>query len=83
MPHPAFAAGRTAVITGAASGIGRAAAARFAGMGLNVLMADRSAEALRQAAAGLGAGVRTEAIDRKICASCKRWPPLHSGTSTS
>ena len=32
--HPALAAGRVAVITGAASGIGRAAALRFAAMGL-------------------------------------------------
>jgi NAD(P)-dependent dehydrogenase (short-subunit alcohol dehydrogenase family) len=33
-------AGRTAVITGAASGIGRAMAARFAGAGMNVVLAD-------------------------------------------
>ena len=31
--HPALAAGRAAVITGAASGIGLAAARRFAAMG--------------------------------------------------
>lgn len=33
-------AGRTAVITGAADGVGRAAALRFAGLGLNVVLAD-------------------------------------------
>jgi len=38
--HPALAAGRVAVITGAASGIGRAAAVRFAGIGMRVCLAD-------------------------------------------
>ncbi|HUB45791.1 MAG TPA: SDR family NAD(P)-dependent oxidoreductase [Acetobacteraceae bacterium] len=51
MPHPALAEGRVAVITGAAGGIGLAAARRFAGMGLNVCLADLSAEALDKAAA--------------------------------
>lgn len=44
--HPALQAGRTAVITGAASGIGLAAATRFAGMGMHVVMADNNASAL-------------------------------------
>jgi len=67
--HPAIQAGRGAVITGAASGIGLAAALRLAGLGLNVVMADRDAAALTQAgqavsaAASAGARVETAPTD--------------------
>lgn len=44
--HPALSRGRVAVITGAASGIGRAAALRFAGLGLRLALADIDADAL-------------------------------------
>jgi NAD(P)-dependent dehydrogenase (short-subunit alcohol dehydrogenase family) len=49
--HPALTEGRVAVITGAASGIGLAAAKRFAAMGLRVCLADLGGGALEQAAA--------------------------------
>jgi NAD(P)-dependent dehydrogenase (short-subunit alcohol dehydrogenase family) len=48
--HPALAAGRVAVITGAASGIGLAAAIRFAGMGMRLCLADLPGPALDRAA---------------------------------
>src|SRR5215471_13524687 len=53
--HPALAAGRVAVITGAASGIGLAAARRFASMGMRVCMADLSDQALTPAASDVAA----------------------------
>lgn len=50
MPHNAFTAQNTAVITGAASGIGLAAALRLAGDGLNVVLADLPGQKLDDAA---------------------------------
>ena len=56
MPHhPAIEAGRTAVITGGASGIGLAAGQRFASLGLNVVLADLGGEKLAAAASEVAA----------------------------
>jgi NAD(P)-dependent dehydrogenase (short-subunit alcohol dehydrogenase family) len=49
--HPSFVPGRVAVVTGGASGIGLAAARRFADMGLKVVIADRPGETLDAARA--------------------------------
>jgi NAD(P)-dependent dehydrogenase (short-subunit alcohol dehydrogenase family) len=70
MPHPALVPNNVAVITGGASGIGLAAAMRFAGLGLRVCIADVGADKLAQAAAALtkaapggAASVMTSATD--------------------
>jgi NAD(P)-dependent dehydrogenase (short-subunit alcohol dehydrogenase family) len=49
--HPALTEGRVAVVTGAASGIGLAAAKRFTSMGLRTCLADLDGSALEQATA--------------------------------
>jgi len=49
--HPALTQGRVAVITGAASGIGLAAATKLAGLGMKICLADIGAAALEAAAA--------------------------------
>jgi NAD(P)-dependent dehydrogenase (short-subunit alcohol dehydrogenase family) len=62
--HPALAEGRTAVITGGASGIGLAAARRFAALGMKICLADLSEEALDRAGKQLsGATVVTVPTD--------------------
>lgn len=51
MIHPALQAGGVALVTGGASGIGLAAARRFASLGLHVWLVDLGEERLRRAAA--------------------------------
>ena len=58
MTHPAITAGRAAVITGAAGGIGLAAARRFASLGLNVVLADHDGARLGAAAPQVLAAAR-------------------------
>ena len=67
--HPALAANRVAIVTGAASGIGLAASAKFAALGMKVCMADLGGDALERAAAKVRAAaarpadVRSFAVD--------------------
>ncbi|WP_291852682.1 SDR family NAD(P)-dependent oxidoreductase [Bradyrhizobium sp.] len=70
MPHPAMSPNHVAVITGGASGIGLAAAMRFASLGMRVCIADlgaerlaAAAERLATAAQGGAADIMTAAID--------------------
>ncbi|MFG1348108.1 SDR family NAD(P)-dependent oxidoreductase [Xanthobacter autotrophicus] len=58
MSHPALAPDAVAVVTGGASGIGLAAAARFAALGMKVAIADLPGEKLEAAAVRL-AGIAT------------------------
>ncbi len=63
MPLPNFADGAAAVITGGASGIGLAAAIRFARLGLRVCVADLGADRLADARARIAAEAPGGAAD--------------------
>jgi NAD(P)-dependent dehydrogenase (short-subunit alcohol dehydrogenase family) len=70
MSHPAMSPSSVAVVTGGASGIGLAAAMRFARLGMKVAIADIGADRLKEAetkltsiAPGGGAAVMTMAVD--------------------
>ncbi len=55
--------GKTALVTGAATGIGFAVAARFAREGARVLIGDRDADATAAAVARIGAAARAAVLD--------------------
>ena len=59
----AFAAGNVAVVTGGASGIGLAAACRFAALGMKVVLADRAGPALEAATAAVAGAAAGGAPD--------------------
>ena len=74
-PLPALSPGKVAVITGAASGIGLAAARRFAGMGMRVVMADREGQALQQAAAEVTL-IAAAGVEAVLAVGCDVSKPL-------
>ncbi|HSR50687.1 MAG TPA: SDR family NAD(P)-dependent oxidoreductase, partial [Acidobacteriota bacterium] len=66
---------KTALITGAAAGIGRCAAELFADEGCRVLAVDRNAEGLQELAADLksaGPSCRTLEADLSSAQDCRR-----------
>ena len=77
MTHSAIAKGNVAVITGGASGIGLAAARRFGGAGMQVVLLDLPGPALDEAKAGLAAegiavtALPTDVTDRARIAAAK------------
>jgi NAD(P)-dependent dehydrogenase (short-subunit alcohol dehydrogenase family) len=71
--HPALGAGKVAVVTGAASGIGLAAARRFAALGMRVWLGDRDearlAEAIARAPGADFDGAMVDVSDRASVAA--------------
>lgn len=67
MTHPAFSFGNVAVITGAADGIGLAAARRLSGLGMTVVMSDldtKKLAAARDAVGGNAIAIPADVSDR-------------------
>ncbi len=67
--HAAIEPGRTAVVTGAASGIGLAASERFLNLGMNVVMADIDTALLHKEAdrlGGMSGGARVTAAEADV-----------------
>lgn len=86
MAKESFLAGRTCVITGAGSGIGRALAERMSGMGCPVAICDWNEEGLEETAAGLDGPVFTRKLDvsdrlatMAWAADVKEWAPAPFG----
>jgi NAD(P)-dependent dehydrogenase (short-subunit alcohol dehydrogenase family) len=79
-------AGQTVVITGAASGIGRALAQRLSAHGCPVAIVDANGEALEQTAGALGGPVLSQQLDVRdrhgqfaLAARVREWTPAPIG----
>lgn len=78
-------AGKTALITGATGGIGRATAAAFVSRGANVVLADLDRAALDEMAAAIGpqaAVAVCDVTDRRRRRRRSPWPQKRSAGST-
>lgn len=64
-------AGKNAIVTGAASGIGRATALRLAADGANTFCVDRDEEGLAQLVGALGQGHTGFSADLRLASSCR------------
>jgi meso-butanediol dehydrogenase/(S,S)-butanediol dehydrogenase/diacetyl reductase len=64
-------AGKHALITGAASGIGRATAIRFAAEGARVVIADRNVAGLEETAAMMDTTLNLQIFDARDLAACR------------
>jgi NAD(P)-dependent dehydrogenase (short-subunit alcohol dehydrogenase family) len=69
MPHPALSLDHVAVVTGGGSGIGLAAAIRFARLGMKVCIADLGADRLAEAEAKLSSAAAGGAADIMVMAT--------------
>jgi len=65
-------AGKTAIVTGAASGIGLACARALASEGAHVLLADRDAASAERGATEIGAGCSSAHVDVTSADACRR-----------
>ncbi len=86
MPSPITVSGRTAVITGAGSGIGRALAQRMARHGSPVALIDWDEEGLAETAASISTPVMTRKLDVRdrqgqmtFAAEVREWAPQPIG----
>ncbi len=65
-------AGKVVLVTGAASGIGAAAAKRFGREGATLVLVDQNGDGLREVAAAIGGDVMVEEADLATAEGCER-----------